>query len=53
LKRGQSEKVDLFYFKEAHQNKLEQDKLLPSQREAWSKLNLVEMTFAKKELASG
>ena len=33
---------------EARQKKLEQDKLLPSQREAWSKLNLVEMTFGKK-----
>jgi hypothetical protein len=32
---------------EARQKKLEQDKLLPSQREAWSKLNLVEMTFGK------
>jgi len=38
---------------EARQKKLEQDKLLPSQREAWSKLNLVEMTFGKKELGSG
>jgi hypothetical protein len=33
---------------EARQKKLEQDKLLPSQREAWKKLNLVEMTFGKK-----
>jgi hypothetical protein len=32
---------------EARQKKLEQDKLLSSQREAWSKLNLVEMTFGK------
>jgi hypothetical protein len=32
---------------EARQKKLEQDKLIPSQREAWSKLNLVEMTFGK------
>jgi hypothetical protein len=32
---------------EARQKKLEQDKLLPSQREAWSKLNLVEMIFGK------
>lgn len=32
---------------EARQKKLEQDKLLPSQREAWKKLNLVEMTFGK------
>jgi hypothetical protein len=45
---------------EAHQKKLEQDKLLPSQHEAWSKLNLVEMTFGKnsenpshKEIKSG
>ena len=36
---------------EARQKKLEQDKLLPSQREAWSKLNLVEMTFGKKHEA--
>ena len=33
---------------EARQKKLEQDKLLSSQREGWSKLNLVEMTFGKK-----
>src|ERR1035437_2170301 len=32
---------------EARQKKLEQDKLLSSQRDAWSKLNLVEMTFGK------
>jgi hypothetical protein len=32
---------------EARQKKLEQDKLLPSQREAWKKLNLIEMTFGK------
>jgi hypothetical protein len=32
---------------EARQKKLEQDKLLPSQREAWKNLNLVEMTFGK------
>jgi hypothetical protein len=45
---------------EAHQKKLEQDKLILSQREAWSKLNLVEMTFGKnseklqtKEIESG
>lgn len=45
---------------EARQKKLEQDKLLSSQREAWSKLNLVEMTFGKNnenhslnELSSG
>ncbi len=38
---------------EARQKKLEQDKLLPSQCEAWKKLNLVEMTFGKKEIGSG
>src|ERR1035437_7966472 len=45
---------------EARQKKLEQDKLLTSQREAWKKLNLVEMTFGKnpenpphKEIESG
>jgi hypothetical protein len=38
---------------EARQKKLEQDKLLSSQREAWSKLNLVEMTFGKKFETSG
>jgi hypothetical protein len=32
---------------EARQKKLEQDKLVSSQREAWKKLNLVEMTFGK------
>ena len=32
---------------EARQKKLEQDKLLSSQREAWKNLNLVEMTFGK------
>ena len=34
---------------EARQKKLDQDKLLPSQREAWKKLNLVEMTFGKNQ----
>ena len=38
---------------EARQKKLELDKLLPSQREAWSKLNLIEMTFGKKLETSG
>ena len=38
---------------EARQKKIEQDKLLPSQREAWKKLNLVEMTFGKKDIGSG
>jgi hypothetical protein len=33
---------------EARQKKLEQDKLLPSHREAWKNLNLVEMTFGSK-----
>jgi hypothetical protein len=32
---------------EARQKKLEQDKLLPSQREAWSKLNLFELACSK------
>jgi hypothetical protein len=32
---------------EAHQKKLEQDKLLLSQREAWSKLNLFELACSK------
>jgi hypothetical protein len=32
---------------EARQKKLEQEKLLPSHREAWKNLNLVEMTFGK------
>ena len=45
---------------EARQKKLEQDKLLSSQREAWSKLNLFELacsrtpeTPPKKEIGSG